>query len=251
MAANFASDLPINNIAVRRSTLSLEHRFFLTVAVLFPLITFIGFAPSYYLKTAFVSRPVPSTLVHVHGVIMSMWVILFSVQAFLISSKRIRLHMTLGMSSVVLAGVMFVTGLLTAAGAAARGSGFPGYDPLVFMNVPFVGLIVFAVLYGAAIYYRKNAAVHKRLMLVTVIVFLSPSIARLPLPFIPVLGSIWFFGVPALIGLALLAADTYRSGKLNRSFLYGTLFGTITGPLMLLFARTEAWHRFAAWFAGV
>jgi hypothetical protein len=119
------------------------------------------------------------------------------------------------------------------------------------MNVPFMGMIVFAVLYGAAIYHRKNAAVHKRLMLATVIVFLSPSIARLPLPFVPALGSIWFFGLPALVGLALLAADTYRNGRLNRPFFYGMLFGTLTGPLMLLFARTGVWHSFAAWVAGV
>jgi len=251
MATNFATtDLLQNDIAARRARLSFEHRFFLTVAVLFPLITFIGFAPSYYLKTVFNSRPIPSTLVHVHGLVMSLWIILFSVQAYLISSKRIKLHMTLGMSSIVLAAVMIVTGMMTAVAAGARGGGFPGYPPLVFMNVPLVGVFVFAVLFGAALYYRKNAANHKRLMLVTVLVFLSPSISRLPLPFIPVLGSIWFFGVPALLGFALLIGDTYRTGKLNKAFLHGVLFGTITGPLGLLFARTDAWMQFATWITG-
>jgi uncharacterized membrane protein YozB (DUF420 family) len=247
MATNFASDLVTNDILARRSRLSFEHRFFLAVAVLFPLITFLGFAPSYYLKAAFNSRPVPSMLVHIHGMVMSLWIILFSVQAYLISSKRIKLHMTLGLSSIGLAAVMFVTGLMTAVGSAARGSGFPGYEPLVFMNVPFAGMFVFVILFGAAIYYRKNAANHKRLMLVTVVVFLSPSIARLPLPFIPVLGSIWFFGVPALIGLGLLGADTFRTGKLNRVFLYAMLFGTTSGPLMLWFAHTQTWLQFASW----
>lgn len=251
MATNFATnDLLQNNITARRTQLSFEHRFFLTVAVLFPLITFLGFAPSYYLRPVFRPGPLPSVLVHVHGLVMSLWVILFSVQAYLISSKRIKLHMTLGMSSVVLAAVMIVTGMMTAVASGARGGGFPGYPPLVFMNVPIVGVIVFAGLFSAALYYRKNAANHKRLMLVTVLVFLSPSISRLPLPFIPALGSIWFFGVPALIGVALLIADTYRTGKLNKAFLYGVLFGTVTGPLGLLFARTETWMQFATWITG-
>ena len=251
MATNFAStDFIQKGIAARRTRLSFEHRFFLTVAVLFPLITFIGFAPSYYLRPMFRPGGLPSVLVHIHGAAMSLWIILFSVQAYLISSKRIKLHMTLGMSSVVLVAVMIVTGMMTAVASGARGGGFPGYPPLVFMNVPIVGVFVFAVLFGAALYYRKNAANHKRLMLVTVLVFLSPSISRLPLPFIPVLGSIWFFGVPALLGFALLIGDTYRTGKLNRAFLYGVLFGTITGPLGLLIARTDAWMQFATWITG-
>jgi hypothetical protein len=38
------------------------------------------------------------------------------------------------------------------------------------MIVPFADMIVFAVLmFGAAIYYRKNAPTHKRLILLTVI----------------------------------------------------------------------------------
>jgi len=251
MATNFAStDFIQKGITVRRTRLSFEHRFFLTVAVLFPLITFIGFAPSYYLRPVFRPGGLPSVLVHIHGAAMSLWIILFSVQAYLISSKRIKLHMTLGMSSVGLVAVMLVTGMMTAVAAGARGGGFPGYPPLVFMNVPIVGVFVFAVLFGAALYYRKNAANHKRLMLVTVLVFLSPSISRLPLPFIPVLGSIWFFGVPALLGFALLIGDTYRTGKLNKAFLHGVLFGTITGPLGLLFARTDAWMQFATWITG-
>jgi uncharacterized membrane protein YozB (DUF420 family) len=250
MAANFATDFGQSELPARQATLSFEHRFFLTVAVLFPLITVIGFAPSYYLKPAFNTPPLPSVLVHAHGLVMSLWIVLFAVQAYLISSKRVKLHMTLGLSSVVLAALMMVTGMMTAGAAAKRGSGFPGYPPLVFLSVPVTGMVVFAILFAAALYYRKNAANHKRLMLVTVLIFLSPSISRLPLPFIPVLGSIWFFGVPSLIGIALLIGDTYRNGKLNTAFLAGVVLATIPGPLMLLFARTELWLEFAAWMTG-
>jgi hypothetical protein len=250
MATNFAAEFISTELPARRSRLSFEHRFFIAVAVLFPLITFIGFAPSYYLKTAFVSRPIPSVLVHVHGLVMSLWVVLFSVQACLISAKRIKLHMTLGMSSVALAVLIVMTGVMTAVAAGARGSGFPGYPPLMFMSVPLTGVIVFAILFVAAIHYRKNAANHKRLMLVIVLIFLSPSISRLPLPFIPALGSFWFYGVPALLGFGLLFADTYRTGKLNKAFLYGVLLGSLSGPLTLLFARTEMWMQFAHWITA-
>jgi hypothetical protein len=247
MATNFAENIAIPQLAERKARLSFEHRFFLTVAVLFPVITVIGFAPSYYLKTAFNSPPLPSTLVHVHGLVMSLWIVLFAVQAYLISSKRIKLHMTLGTFGVVLAAVIVVVGAMTAVAAGARNSGFPGFHPLVFMMIPLAGVLIFAAIFGAAIYYRKNAANHKRLMLLTVLAFLSPSTSRLPFPFIPELGAWWILGVPSFFAILILTGDTYINGKVNRVFLIATLFLVASGPIQMAIARTEAWMQFATW----
>jgi asparagine N-glycosylation enzyme membrane subunit Stt3 len=117
--------------------------------------------------------------------------------------------------------------------------------------VPAGGLVVFAILFGAAIYFRKRAANHKRLMLLTVLGMLSPSIARLPLPFIPALGSWWFFGIPDLIAIALLAGDSYINGKVNRVYLAGTAFLVVSGPVQMLIARTDMWLSFAGWLTAM
>ena len=247
MATNFADNLAIPQLAERKARLSFEHRFFLTVAVLFPVITVVGFAPSYYFKTVFNSPPLPSMLVHVHGAVMSLWIVLFAVQAYLISSKQIRLHMTLGIFGVVLAAAIVVVGAMTAVAAGARASGFPGFEPLVFMMVPLAGVLIFAAIFAAAIYYRKNPANHKRLMLLTVIAFLSPSTSRLPFPFIPDLGAWWIFGVPDVIAILLLAGDTYINGKVNKVFLTATLLLVASGPIQMWIARTGTWMQFATW----
>ncbi len=250
MATNFATGITFGEQAERKAWISFEHRFFLTVAVLFPLITIIGFAPSYYLKTLFNTPPLPSLLVHAHGLVMSLWVVLFSVQAFLISSKRIKLHMTLGIFGVALAAAVVVTGLMTGYALLVRGGAFPGYSPNVWFMIPAVDMLLFVLIFSAAIYYRKNPANHKRLMLVTVLNFLPPSIGRLPLPFILDLGTIWFFGIPALIGIALLVADTYRNGKLNHPFAVAILLLGLSGPLRMAIAYTDIWMRFTTWIAG-
>ena len=251
MATNFVDNLAVNQLATRHGRLSFEHRFFLTVAVLFPLITIVGFAPSYYFKTVFNSPPLPSLLVHVHGMVMSLWIVLFAVQTYLITSKRIRLHIALGTFGVVLAAAVIIIGMMTAIAAAARGSSFPGYEPLVFFMVPAGGLVVFAILFAAAIYYRKRAADHKRLMLLTVLGMLSPSVGRLPLPFIPALGSWWFFGIPDMIAIGLLIGDTYINGKVNKAFLAGTILLVVSGPVQMLIARTDTWLSFAAWLTAL
>jgi len=45
---------------------SRDHRFFTGMAIAAALTAFIGFAPSYYLSSAFGGRPL-TTFVHVHG----------------------------------------------------------------------------------------------------------------------------------------------------------------------------------------
>ena len=247
MATNFATEFPTTELAARRQRLSFEHRFFLAVAVLFPLVNIIGFAPSYYFKTFSTAPPLPSLLVHVHGLVMTAWIILISVQATLISAKKIKLHMTLGILGCVVAAAVVVVGTMTGYAMFARGSTFPGYTPAEFFIIPMGDIVKFIIIFGAAIYYRKNAANHKRLILVTVLNFMPSSLARFPFAFVPELGAIWFLGVPALLGVIFLAVDTYRNGKMNRAFAAAVALIVAAGPVESMITKTEAWTRFAAW----
>jgi hypothetical protein len=91
--------------------------------------------------------------------------------------KRVRLHQRLGYAGVVLAALVIVVGFVTALRAAKYGSASttPGVLPLAFLIVPLFDLLMFAILFGAAVYYRRRPATHKRLMLLTVINFLPPA----------------------------------------------------------------------------
>lgn len=245
MATNFV-DVGSVDIVARRSNITFEHRFFLAVAILFPLITVIGFVPNYIFDTP-VKPPRATPILIAHIISMCLWIVLFSVQACLVSAKKIKLHITLGMFGIVLAGAVMVSGTLAAFASAARGASFPGFSPTEFFMIPLGDLVTFAILFGAALYYRKNAANHKRLMLVTVLNFLPPSIGRLPFPFIPDLGAIWLLGVPALLAILLLVGDTRRTGKLNRAFAGGITVLLLSGILRFALCRTETWNQFAAW----
>lgn len=242
MATNFA-DIGVIDLAARRSQASIEHRFFITFAILFPLVTILGFIPNYVFALPY-QPPKMTPLVIVHSASMTLWLVLFTTQAALISAKKIKLHMTLGMLSIGLAVVMTISGLLTGYYATAAGRGFPGFTHEEFFAVPAGDMVTFAVLFTAAIYFRKRAAEHKRLMLVVMLNFLAPSIARMPFPFIPDLGAIWLFGVPSVIGLAILAADTLVTGKLNRVFAAALAFMIASGPVRVAICRTEAWTEF-------
>lgn len=250
MATNFATDISRVGFASKGSSLSFEHKFFLAFSAFIPVLTIIGYAQTYYLKPLFNTPPLPSGLVHLHALLMSAWIILFGVQAYLVSSKRIKLHISLGMLGISLATAMVIIGVLTGVAALKRGSTFPGYTPVEFAIIPLADMVVFPIIFAAAIYYRHDAASHKRLMLITMLNLIGPSIARLPLPFILDLGTLWFFGLPNLIAFALVVGDTYRNGKLNRAFAAGVVFSFLSWPLRMFIARTETWESFAGWMVS-
>src|SRR5262245_17661019 len=168
------NEVPLDDVPIARKATAgrnFDHRFFIAVAILFPLAVLIGFGPTFYLKPFFNTPPMTRAIIAIHGTLMTVWVLMFISQVYLISSKRIKVHQKLGIVCVVLAPIIMVTGFLTAIGAAKYGtaSAPPQISALSFMIVPFFDMLTFAVLFGAAVYYRKNAPTHKRLILLTVI----------------------------------------------------------------------------------
>jgi len=229
-----------------------DHRFFVAAAALFILAVLIGFGPTFYLKPLFTGPPISRMTIWVHGFVMAAWVVLFVIQVYFISSKRIRLHQRLGFLGVALAPIVFVTGLLTAIAATKYGtaSAPPNIPPLEFMIVPFGDMLVFAILFGAAIYYRKNSPNHKRLILLTMINFLPPAIARFPGGLTNSIGPLWFYGVPTVLTVALIALDTWSNRKLNKTFLFGGIFMIAAMWLRLPLMSSQAWLNFATWVTG-
>ena len=241
--------MAVSTLVARRQA---ERRFFAAVAVLFPLLILLGFGRTYYLKPLFVSPAVPSLLVHLHGLLMAAWVGLFIAQVWLIGSHRVRTHQRLGYAGLALGVVMIPVGLLTAINAAKFGSAStpPGIPPLAFMVVPMADLVVFAILLGAAVWYRRRAAEHKRLILLTMLNFLPPAIARWPLALVSAAGPLAFFGIPDVIALVCLVVDARWNGKVNKVFLAGTLLLIASHPLRLMLGSTGAWMRFATWLTA-
>jgi hypothetical protein len=246
------NEVPLNEVPVARNAAAgrnFDHRFFFAVAILFPLAVLIGFAPTFYLKPFFNTPPIARAIIAVHGALMTLWVLMFVTQVYLISAKRIRVHQKLGVFATILAPVLILTGFMTAVGAAKYGSASapPQIPPLEFMIVPFGDMVTFAVLFGAAIYYRKNSPTHKRLILLTVLNFLPPAIARFPGGLTDTYGPLWFFGVPSVLALLLVVGDTWRNKKLNVPFLLGAIFMIASMWLRLPFSNTQAWLNFATW----
>jgi hypothetical protein len=230
----------------RRAPL-VDRRLYLWGAFVFVLLVFAGFARTYYLKGVFDTPELPR-LVHVHGIVMTLWVALFVAQVRLVSSRRVDLHRKLGVVGGVLAAAVVVVGAITAVVAARKGVSPPEVPPLAFLAIPLGDLVVFSVLVGTALAYRRRPDAHRRLMLLSCLALLPPAVARLP--FVLALGPLAFFGIPDLLMLGCIVYDTRRFRRFHPAFLWGALWIVAMQPLRLVVSGTSAWLRFASWLTG-
>lgn len=222
--------------------------FWLAGALFVALVVFVGFSPTFYLRTLF-GTPQLSALKLVHGTVFSAWVVLFVVQTWLVATNRRGAHRALGAFGALLLVAMCVFGY-----QLAIESGRSGFTPdpakvsaLSFMAVPLFDLGVFALLVSAALLLRARSDWHKRLMLLATLSLLPPAIARValqlpPLPVLPIA-----FGGTALVIVAAMGLDRVTLHRLHPATLLGGVIVILSLPGRLLIAGTQAWQDFAAW----
>ncbi|HEV2617498.1 MAG TPA: hypothetical protein VGU63_12910 [Candidatus Acidoferrales bacterium] len=90
------------NIDLKARSSVVDRRFYTWVAVAAALVVFAGFARTYYLKEFFGTRSL-ALLLHVHGLVMTLWFLLFLVQVRLVAAHRTDLHRRLGVFGALLA----------------------------------------------------------------------------------------------------------------------------------------------------
>lgn len=229
----------------RSIALTPHHRLYTVGAWAVAATVLLGFAKTYYLKAVF-GTPTLSPLLHLHGLVMSLWFGLFLVQVRLVANRRLDLHRQLGLLGAFLAAAVLVLGTATAITAARLGRS-PGPPPLIFLVVPLGDMVVFGSLVGAGLGLRARGDFHKRLMLLSCVGILAAAIARIPVDAIAKAGPLAYFGLTDLAVIGCAAYDRLRTGRLHPAFLWGGLFVILSHWLRLALAGTGAWMTFATW----
>jgi hypothetical protein len=223
-----------------------ERIFYTAMSVAILITVFAGFSRTWFLRPYFQTQPLLPLLI-AHGIIFSAWIVLFVMQTTLVAAKRTRIHMRLGIAGGLLATLMIAIGAYTAMVRAKGPSPVPGVNPLSFLTIPLGDLLVFGILVGTALYFRRRPDTHKRLMLLSTIAILPAAVARLPIGFIETGGPLVFFGVSDLFILPLLVFDIVTRGRPHRATLLGGALIIISHPLRMVIGGTHAWIAFATW----
>jgi hypothetical protein len=233
--------------AIRHSNPRLDKLFFPGVAALILATVFLGFARTYYLAGVF-RAPLPNLLVHIHGAVFSLWILLLITQTSLIAGGRVDIHRRVGLFGFGLACLMVILGLMAATDSLARhfAPGEAGAGVKAFYAVPIADMLVFSTLIYFGFRNRFNGAAHKRLMLIATITLLDAAFVRWPIPV-----AWWDIRVAQIccypLLLLLMCYDLWSSGKVHRVTLWASVLLIVLQQVRIPIGRTSLWQSFAAW----
>jgi hypothetical protein len=215
----------MNTIA--RSQRRFDRCLCLGASILFLTLVFWTFARTFYLKPFFGTPPL-TALLHIHGAVMSGWVLLLVVQTSLIAAHRVRWHRRLGVFAAVWAAMLVIVGSFTTLHAAARevrGHTDFAASQVVITSLDLLQMLFFAGFVAIAIWQRHRPDYHKRLMLLTIACMLPDALARLPVSFMSGAAEV-DLNLRIMIGLDLfiiicVGLDTLWHRRLHPAFGWG------------------------------
>ena len=153
--------------------------FYSGMATLLAAVIFAGFVPTFFARGAFLDLPPLPALALLHGMAGTLWLVLFVVQAWLVTANRRDWHRRLGVVGAVLAAV-FVMGAAGVITNVEHGHLFDTAGMLAaHAYANGAPTVAFGVLVAAGISQRRVAARHKRCMLLAAIALLPPGAGRL------------------------------------------------------------------------
>jgi hypothetical protein len=235
-----------------------DRRFFIGMAIAMAIVTFVGFAPTYYLA-GFNNHPPLNASVHLHGLLSTAWIVLLLIQTGLVAAGRRDIHKKLGIVGVAIATSILVIGVIVAVNSERRMhtalTADTLADPYVFLIFPLSAGALFAAFTLLGMLNRDRPDVHKRLMLLATAHLTTPALARI----VNQVSDLGFSTVPGVIGAAVLVHlyllpmivhDYHSRGQLHRVTLWGGVCILITEPLRFAIGFSAPWQAFARALMG-
>lgn len=231
-----------------RVTPKADRIFFAVMVVLLWATVLYGFAKTYFLA-GMVTAPLPNRLIHLHGAVMTLWMVLLFVQTALVSARRVKWHMTLGLFGFGVAVAMVIIGPLAATDSLRRGVSVLGLDATTFYMIPLSAIFLFGVLAFFGYRLRRQPANHKRLMLIATIALIDAAVGRWPIAFFQTNPKAQDL-VPFGFLLAIMIFDLATQRRILRSTLLASLLLIVVHVTRVPIAFTGPWQSFATHMRG-
>jgi len=220
-------------------------RFFFWMAAAMLILNLIGFAPSYFLKILFETPELPLRT-HVHGIVFTAWFVVLMTQVSLIARHQKRRHRQLGVLALLLAISMVILGLVILYYRALEfHSGersLEGTALIVWANLTFLaGFVTFV---GFGFRYRRQAAIHKRLMLLASIAMMPQALGRMGyMPSLQIVDGflnnvLYGFGGYLLLLSAMLIHDRISEGRFYPVTVWGASVLVLANIVGMMISRT-------------
>jgi uncharacterized membrane protein YozB (DUF420 family) len=122
-------------------------------------------------------------ITHLHAIAYTGWLVLLAAQVWLVRTRRVAVHRRVGLAALILLPAMLVLGPATAFYGVANNPYMPD-KWIAWLSVNYTNAIGSVVLLTAGFLMRRNAAAHKRLMILGTIAVTEPGFSRIWLSFL-------------------------------------------------------------------
>ncbi len=232
-----------------------QDRWFYTLAS-FTMVFFLvaGFRHFYLEGKGFDGNKIPPAvlgIVLVHGLGLTLWVILFFVQSLLIGINNKALHMKLGWGAAAVAAVVAISGPVVAMVSVRLRGDIPifGMSYSQFLLPMFCEMTAFAGFVALGLAFRKkNLEAHRAMMVLATLAVISGATARTEFVANLLGESTWWglYGGPFILGAAFLLVRSLLLRRFDRPLALGYAALVVFYISGVYAALTPAWSGIAA-----
>ena len=217
-------------------------RFYVGISLLMITIVALGFWPSYFgpMLRGNIARP---WVIQLHGVVYVGWMALLLAQVMLVARGRTRAHRSLGRFGIWYGALVFVMGIVVSFAAPLLHLAAGEWDmdrAAGFLLIPLGDMVLFGGFFGAAVAYRRQPDIHKRLIVLATVALLFAAVGRISFTqSTPLLLLIWLSPVLVSIG-----HEALTSRRLDPVYAFGLVILAI-GAGRVALVQYEPWLRVA------
>ncbi len=226
--------------AAAAATRSKRHWFYVSLSALMVILVFAGFWPSYYGPLLGGTVNVPAVL-HIHGIVFMGWMALFVTQAVLGARGSLRTHRSLGRLGIAFGILIIVFGVYVSFIAPMRHVALGEWsiqEAAAFLPIPLIDMLLFGLLFGAAVKYRRKSDLHKRLMLLATVAILFAAAFRLNAAGMPMWLALGLWFLPVVLAMVF---DLRRHGRIHPVYWVGLVL-MVVSLIRLPFGNFEFWQ---------
>lgn len=224
----------------------------LSIFLLLVGLAVLGFAPSYLNATTF-SGMTFTTLVHLHGVLMILWLTMLVAQPWLIATRRTDLHRNFGRASYLVVPLVIAVIFATAHEQLGREAEINS-DVARLQVLTWGQAIGFGGAWALALMYRRRSNIHMRFMVSTAFAIGGAAVARVLINWVPGLQAadpaLAATAAVLLIPLMVLIFLDQRAGIRYSPFWFVTIVIAVTYSGVWSWGTSDGWVAFVRSFTG-
>ena len=216
---------------------------------------FVGVGFGFDLRNYFHEQPAVPTIVHIHAVATTLWLLTATALVLLVETGNVGFHRRIGWFAAGYAALVLVIAPWSELSWQALNLKTPGSLPPQFLSIAFSGVFCMAVLLPCGVLIRRNSAAHRRLLILATICISDAGFSRMVSLFLPAptgfLGTYLFYEGGNLLLIVLMFLWDWKRNRIMKQFLWASLLVIAVGLTATGLYFNGAWQSISrSWLEG-